>query len=126
MLPKMASSQVQDTEMFVYLPTFCLKNVNARTCELQGSWVFIRIITVGPFSYDMAHFDLLSYFYFRHFSTNEVSLFSLDVAKNVNHVIDVILQDVGGNSTEVCQEALQVLGVCLHDQDIVRYKTFLR
>ena len=61
-------------------------------------------------------------FYFRHFSTNEVSLFSLDVAKNVNQVINVILKDVGGTSTEVCQEALQVLGVILHDQDIVRYE----
>lgn len=56
----------------------------------------------------------------RYFTEDEVSLFSLDVAKDVNHVINVILRDVEASSAEVSQGALQVLCVCLHEQDIVR------
>ena len=57
---------------------------------------------------------------FRYFTEDEVSLFSLDVAKDVNHVINVIQRDVETSSAEVSQGALQVLCVCLHEQDIVR------
>ena len=49
-----------------------------------------------------------------------MSLFSLDVAKNIDKVVSLIQRDVDTKSADISQGALQVLGVCLHDQEIVR------
>ena len=75
----------------------------------------IKVVSVVAL---IEHFGLISYF--RHFTEDEVSLFSLDVAKNIDRVLKLIKRDVGASSNDVNQGALQVLGVCLHDQDIVR------
>ncbi|XP_067648705.1 telomere-associated protein RIF1-like [Haliotis asinina] len=54
---------------------------------------------------------------------NELSFISLDLTKQADRVLTVLRRDVQNDSNAVRQGALQVLGFCLHDTEIVRFLT---
>ncbi|KAL4222923.1 DNA-binding protein rif1 [Mactra antiquata] len=57
--------------------------------------------------------------FLRNFRENDVSLFGLDVLRNINRVLTVIRTDASSNCVEVASGALQILGACLYDTEVV-------
>ncbi|XP_046571029.1 LOW QUALITY PROTEIN: telomere-associated protein RIF1-like [Haliotis rubra] len=53
----------------------------------------------------------------------ELSFISLDLTKQADRVLTVLKKDIQNESNAVRQGALQVLGFCLHDTEIVRFLT---
>ncbi|KAL5006938.1 hypothetical protein ScPMuIL_015744 [Solemya velum] len=48
-----------------------------------------------------------------------LNLLVLDIAKHAKEVMTVLRRDILDSSEDVCQVALQVLGFCLHDRDVI-------
>ncbi|XP_041365678.1 telomere-associated protein RIF1-like [Gigantopelta aegis] len=56
-----------------------------------------------------------------HFKEDELSFVHLDVTKHADRVLTQLKKDILHDSQVISQNALQILGYCLHDQETVRF-----